>query len=77
MASSKVVDLAALTVYKRLQDLENAATFVRKDGDKALSTNDFTNAHKARLDELNANLGGYKIADDEQIQSMLVEVFGS
>lgn len=77
MASSKVVDLAALTVYKRLQDLENAATFVRKDGDKALSTNDFTDIQKARLAELNANLGGYQIADDEQIQSMLVEVFGS
>ena len=77
MANSKVVDLAALTVYKRLQDLENAATFVRKDGDKALSTNDFTDTQKAQLAALNANLGGYKIADDEQIQSMLVEVFGS
>lgn len=77
MANSKVVDLAALTVYKRLQDLENAATFVRKDGDKVLSSNDFTNAQKAQLAELNANLGGYHVADDAQIQSMLVEVFGS
>ena len=77
MAKSKVVDLAALTVYKRLQDLENAATFVRKDGDKVLSTNDFTNTQKAQLDELTANLGGYQVADDEQIRLMLVEVFGS
>ena len=77
MANSKVIDLAALATFKTLQDLANAATFVRKDGDKALSTNDFTNEYKAQLDELTANLGGYQVADDEQIQSVLVEVFGS
>ena len=77
MANSKVIDLAALATFKTLQDLANAATFVRKDGDKALSTNDFTDEYKAQLDELTANLGSYQVADDEQIQSVLVEVFGS
>lgn len=76
MADTKVVDLAALNTFKRLQDLANAAIYVPKDGDKVLSTNDFTDAGKARLDELTANLGGYKVATDEQVASMLVEVFG-
>lgn len=77
MANSKVIDLAALATFKTLQDLANAATFARKDGDKVLSTNDFTDANKAQLAELTANLGGYQVADDVQIQSVLVEVFGS
>ena len=76
MAETKVVDLAALNVFKRLQDLANAATYVPKDGDKVLSTNDFTDEGKARLTELTANLGGYQVATDEQVDSMLVDVFG-
>ena len=77
MANSKVVDLAALTVFKTLLDLANAATFVRKDGDKVLSTNDFTDAEKDSLAALTENFGGYTFATDEQVDSMLAEVFGS
>ena len=76
MADTKVIDLAALTVFKTLQDLANAAIFVCKDGDKVLSTNDFTDEEKARLDEVSTNLGGYQIADDMQVDSMLAEIFG-
>ena len=49
MADTKVIDLAALTVFKQRLDLANAATFARKDGDKILSTNDFTDAEKTKL----------------------------
>ena len=77
MADTKVVDLAALTVFKGLQDLVNAATFVRKDGDKVLSTNDFTDAEKDSLSALTKNFGGYTFATDEQVNSMLAEVFSS
>ena len=76
MADTKVIDLAALTVFKTLQDLANAAIFVCKDGDKVLSTNDYTDEEKARLDEVSTNLGGYQIATDDQVDSMLDEVFG-
>ena len=76
-ADIKVVDLAALTVYKRLQDLANAAFFVRKDGDKVLSTNDFTDAEKTSLATLTENFGGYTFATDAQVDSMLDDVFGS
>ena len=76
MADTKVVDLAALSVFKSLQDLANAAIFVCKDGDKVLSTNDFTDEEKNRLDEMSTNLGGYQIADDTQVDSMLAEIFG-
>ena len=75
MADTKVVDLAALTIFKTLQDLANAAVFVCKDGDKVLSTNDYTDEEKSRLAELTTNPGGYRIATDEQVNSMLVEVF--
>lgn len=77
MPNSKVIDVAALTVFKTLQDLANAAHFVCKDGDKVLSTNDFTDEEKTRLAELTANLGGCHVADDVQIQTLLVEVFGT
>lgn len=76
MADTKVVDLAALSVFKTLQDLANAAIFVCKDGDKVLSTNDFTDEEKVQLTELTANLGGYHVATDDEVNSMLVEVFG-
>ena len=76
MADTKVADLAALNTFKRLQDLANAAKFVPKDGDKVLSTNDFTDEGKAQLDALTANLGGYQVATDAQVNSMLAEVFG-
>ena len=76
MADTKVVDLAALSVFKTLQDLANAAVFVCKDGDKVLSTNDFTDEEKARLDEMSTNLSGYHVADDTQVDSMLAEIFG-
>ena len=75
MADTKVIDIAALTVFKTLQDLANAAVFVCKDGDKVLSTNDYTDEEKSRLAELTANLGGYQVATDEQVDSMLVAVF--
>lgn len=65
MAQTKVVDLAALTAFKRFQDLANAATFVRKN-------EFFTDEQKAQLVELS----GYKIATDEQVNAMLDEVFG-
>ena len=49
----------------KVVDLANAATYVRKD-------EFFTDAEKAQLIELS----GYQIATDEQVNSMLAEVFG-
>lgn len=63
--AAKVIDLAALTVFKRLLDLANAANFVRK-------SETFTDEQKAQLVELSR----YKVATDEQVNSMLAEVFG-
>ena len=77
MPNSKVIDLAALTRFKFLQDLADAAIFVRKDGDKVLSTNDFTDAQKNSLAELTENFGGHTFATDAQVNSMLAEVFGN
>ena len=48
----------------KVVDLANAATYVRKD-------EFFTDAEKAQLIELS----GYHVADDEQVNSMLAEVF--
>ena len=49
----------------KVVDLANAATFVRKD-------EFFTDAEKAQFIELS----GYQIATDEQVNSMLSQVFG-
>ena len=75
MADTKVIDIAALTVFKTLQDLANAAIFVCKDGDKVLSTNDFTDAEKNSFAELSATFGGFAFATDEEINLMLAEIF--
>lgn len=63
--TSKFIDLAALTTFKNLLDLANAATYVRK-------SENFTDEQKARLVELSK----YQVATDEQVNSMLAEVFG-
>ena len=63
--TAKFIDLAALTVFKRLQDLANAATYVRK-------SENFTDEQKAQLVELST----YQVATDEQVNSMLAEIFG-
>lgn len=52
MAITKSELLDALGVFKELHDAEISANFVAKDGAKVLSTNDFTDALKAKLDGL-------------------------
>ena len=42
--------IEALGVFKELMDAQNEAVFVKKDGAKVLSTNDFTDALKAKLE---------------------------
>lgn len=44
--------LAALGVFRELMLEENKKLFVQKDGAKVLSTNDFTDALKAKLDSI-------------------------
>lgn len=63
--SDKLIDLAALAKFKTLLDLANAANFVRK-------SESFTDEQKTRLE----NLSEYHVAEDEQVNSMLDEVFG-
>ena len=44
--------IQAFGVFKELMDEANAERFVQKDGAKVLSTNDFTDALKAKLDAI-------------------------
>lgn len=44
--------IQAFGVFKELMDAANAERFVEKDGAKVLSTNDFTDALKAKLDSI-------------------------
>lgn len=44
--------------------------YVKKDGNKVLSTNDYTNADKEKLD-------GIEFASDEEVLAMLNEVFAT
>ncbi len=44
--------IQCLGVFKELMDEANEARFVQKDGAKVLSTNDFTDALKAKLDSI-------------------------
>ena len=44
--------IQCLGVFKELMDAANAERFVEKDGAKVLSTNDFTDALKAKLDSI-------------------------
>ena len=62
--TAKFIDLAALTTFKTLLDLANAANFVRK-------SETFTDEQKAQLVELST----YQVATDAQVNSMLDEVF--
>ena len=41
--------IQAFGVFKELMDAENEKVFVKKDGAKVLSTNDFTDALKEKL----------------------------
>lgn len=50
MAVSKQTVLNALSTFKGLQDAANDSKFVAKDGDKVLSTNDYTTAEKTKLE---------------------------
>lgn len=50
MAVSKQIVLNALSTFKGLQDAANDEKFVAKDGDKVLSTNDYTTAEKTKLE---------------------------
>lgn len=52
--------LNALSLYNTGLQTKLNAKFVAKDGDKVLSTNDFTDAYKAKLDGLAG--GGISIA---------------
>lgn len=50
MAVTKAELMKALGVLKELADADYANRFVAKDGAKVLSTNDFTDALKEKLD---------------------------
>ena len=50
MAVTKAELIEALGIFKEMQDADNAARFVAKEDGKGLSTNDFTNALKEKLD---------------------------
>lgn len=52
MAVKKSELVNALAVFKELIDADYAERFVAKDGAKVLSTNDFTDALKAKLEEI-------------------------
>lgn len=52
MAVTKAELVKALGVFKELADADYANRFVAKDGAKVLSTNDFTDALKEKLDSL-------------------------
>lgn len=52
MAVTKAELIQTLGVFKELLDEDNAAKFVEKEDGKGLSTNDFTNALKEKLDEI-------------------------
>lgn len=52
MAVTKAELIQTLGVFKELLDEDNAAKFVAKEDGKGLSTNDFTNALKEKLDEI-------------------------
>lgn len=52
MAVTKTELVKALGVFKELADADYANRFVTKDGAKVLSTNDFTDALKEKLDSL-------------------------
>ena len=44
--------IQAFGVFKELMDAENEKVYVKKDGAKVLSTNDFTDAMKEKLDSI-------------------------
>lgn len=52
MAVTKAELIQTLAVFKELLDEDNAAKFVAQEDGKGLSTNDFTNALKEKLDEI-------------------------
>ena len=53
MAITKTELIEALGAFKELSDTAYDAKYVAKDGAKVLSTNDFTDALKAKLEGLN------------------------
>ena len=52
MAVTKAELIQTLAVFKELLDEDNAEKFVAQEDGKGLSTNDFTNALKEKLDEI-------------------------
>ena len=54
MTISKATLLSVLTKTKAKQDAQNEATYVKKETGKGLSTNDFTDDLKNKLDTLSA-----------------------
>ena len=68
MAITKSELLETLGVFRELHNAEISAAYVAKDGAKVLSTNDFTDALKTKLENLN----------DEEItrEDLQREVFG-
>ncbi len=56
--------------YDALAGLFNMSGYVQKEAGKGLSTNDFSNDDKARLD-------GIEISTDAEFDAMLDEVFGA
>lgn len=61
MAVNKAELINAFGVFKELMDAENEKLYVKQDGAKGLSTNDFTDELKEKLDGIvNETIG----ADD-------------
>ena len=76
MAVSRANVMEAFDWFKDLQDAANEKKFVQKEEGKQLSSNDFSDADKAKLDSLSdfepataTKLGGIKVGDGLDIQS--------
>ena len=52
MAINQTELIAAVGVFKELMDAANENLYVKRDGAKVLSTNDFTDALKEKLDAI-------------------------
>ena len=83
MAVSKANVLTALGNFKTLQDAANAEKFVAKEEGKQLSSNDFSDLDKAKLDGLKnytlpkaseTVLGGVKIGEGVEMQGEYLTV---
>lgn len=72
MAVTKAELIQTLAVFKELLDEDNALKYVAQEDGKGLSTNDFTNALKEKLDEITD-----EEVSREEIQNLFTKGGGS